>query len=206
MKVNLPAFENTRLKFITICGRFERDISKTCQKFLPEKPLIISYRAGHKRAYIKVLPWASKCGGVHIDCALHECFPKKYIPIPNGTRADLGKIFHEFDGSPIDANIDAAYEIPLMELLEEGLVRSLLAKHKTGNLTIRLTGATCKLEGTPVRELEWSLEKNEKNVLIRIDSLLKEKIDDGYLIRSFKWVENLFSIFVLGKAADDRTP
>ena len=205
MTVKLPAFEKSFCMILSVRGKLDEENGKAILRNRSKRPLIFSYKTEKDRVYLRIITGFREWRCLHIDCALKEYFPKKFIPKSNGRRADLNNIIQRIEGSPINSNIRAEFKIPLRKLPEDGLIHSILARHKTRGPVIQFSGATCRIEGTPVRNLEWKLADDGKNVFIKIESNKKEKIDDSYLIRSFVWIEKLFNIFVLGKTADDRT-
>lgn len=198
----LPVLENTSCRILTVCGRI-KEADHPISGVLPARePAVAAYRAGEQKVYLRVLPGGKKHPHLHIDCAAQECFGKDRAPKTTTTQAKLLKVLEKAVGLTLDAGICGGFLVPLADLPEQGLIRSLSAEQKTGDLSARLTSGECKIEGAPVGRLFWRIEDDQKTVFIRIEAGRQEKVDEQYLVRALGWIEKQFNLFVLGKAAN----
>lgn len=202
MAMQLPRFEKTSCRILTVCGRIKEE-ENPLPKLLPQKkPLVAAYRAAGQNVYLRVLPGGKKHTHLHVDCALRAFFGKDRGPKATAKKADIVKILGQAAGLTIDVGICGGFLVPLSDLPEGGLVRSLSTEQKTGDMSVRLTSGECKIDGAPVRRLFWSIGDEQKDVFVRLEAERQEKVDDQYLMRSLDWIEKQFSLFVLGKTAD----
>jgi len=172
---------------------------------LPREPSIATYQGADEKACIRILPGGEKHNNLHVDCALYKFFPKDRVPKTNTTKDKLMAILEQAIGLTLDVEICGGFLVPLTDLPEQGLIRSLFAEHKTADLSVRLTSGEFRIEGAPVRRMFWTFKDDDKNVSIGIEANRKEKVDDQYLVRSLEWIEKQFTLFVLGKNIDANT-
>ena len=202
MAILLPPFENTSCRILTVCGRI-KEAEHPISGVLPARePAVAAYRAGAQKVYLRVLPGGKKHTHLHVDCATQGFFPKDRAPKVNTTKDKLLAVLDKAAGLSLDAGICGGFLVPVADLPEQGLIRSLSAEQKTGDLSARLTSGECKIEGAPVGRLSWRIEDDQKHVFIRIEAGRQEKVDEQYLVRALGWIEKQFNLFVLGKAAN----
>jgi len=195
----LPVFDNTSRRILTVCGRIE-DAGHPIAGLLPDgEPLVAAYQAAGRKVYLRVLPGGKKHTHLHVDCATQEFFGKDRAPKTNTTRTKLLRILDKAVGLTLDCGVCGGFVVPLVDLPEQGLIRSLSAEQKTGGLSARLTSGECKIEGAPVRRLYWNMDDGENTVFVRVDGSRKDKVDNQYLVRAFDWIGQQFDLFVLGK-------
>lgn len=202
MPITLPLFGNTSCRALTVCGRIKEPKHPMVSVLPAREPLVAAYRGADEKVYLRVLPGGKKHTHLHVDCALQGFFPKDHAPKTNTTKDKLLAVLEKAVGLTLDAEICGEFLVPLADLPEQGLIRSLSAEQKTADLSARLTSGECKIEGAPVRRMFWSIRDEQKDVFIRIEANREEKVDDQYLVRSLEWIEKQFTLFVLGKTAD----
>lgn len=203
MPITLPLFGNTSCRVLTVCGCI-REPEHPITSVLPESERsVAAYRGADQKVYLSVLPGGKKHTHLHVDCALQGFFPKDHAPKTNTTKDKLLAVLQKAVGLTLDAGICGGFLVPLTDLPEQGLIRSLSAEQKTADLSARLTSGECKIEGAPVGRLSWRIGDEQKDVFIRIEAHREEKVDDQYLLRSLEWIEKQFALFVMGKTADE---
>ena len=202
MPITLPLFGNTSCRILTVCGRIKEPKHPMVSVLPAREPSVAAYRGADEKVYLRVLPGGKKHTHLHVDCALHGFFSKGHAPKTNTTKDKLLAVLEKAVGLTLDAEICGGFLVPLADLPEQGLIRSLSAEQKTADLSARLTSGECKIEGAPVKRMFWSIRDEQKNVLIGIEANREDKVDDQYLLRSLEWIEKQFTLFVLGKTTD----
>lgn len=196
----LPVFNKTSCRILTVCGRI-KDTDHPIAGLLPAgDPLVAAYQAAGRKVYLRLLPGGKKHTHLHVDCASQEFFGKVRPPKTNTTKAKLLRMFDKAEGLMLDCGVCGGFVVPLADLPEQGLIRSLSSEQKTGGLAARLTSGECMIEGAPVHRLYWNINEGEKTVFVRVEGSREDKVDDQYLVRAFDWIDEQFDLFVLGKA------
>jgi hypothetical protein len=201
MPIELPRFEGEYGLMLTVCGKL-KTIDPEVQSETPRKVPVASYESPAGKVFIRVSLTGKKEKHLHVDCAVEKLFSSK-TPKPKVTheKDDILKIIESVSGKEIDCHIEAHFDIPILDLPESGLIRSLCVEQRSADLSMQLTGGVLSLTGAPVRRIRWNmLKKHEKSTVhVCIDGERSMLISERYLSESWEWINEQFSIFVLGR-------
>jgi hypothetical protein len=203
MPIVLPRLGKTLCSALTVCG-YIRELKHPMVSVLPEKDAwVAAYQGENEKVFIRILPGGNKHTHLHVDCFSKKFFDEKRIPKTNITKNKLLSVLEKAIGLTLDAEIYGGFIVPLTDLPESGLIRSLFTEHKTADMSVQLTSGECKIEGTPVRSMSWTIKGDRKNVHIGIEASREEKVDEQYLVRTLEWIEKQFALFILGKTVNE---
>ncbi len=163
-------------------------------------------RVGSCTVYLRISSGGKSGKHLHIDFALDSFFPKGEKPKATHKKAEITALLNEAIGATVDVGVIGYFKLPIEELPERGLVRSLYTEQKTGGIAIKLVGGQLTITGAPVRYISWSVIKDGKKIGLRIEAEKKGivEIDEMYLQSQLDWINNQFRLFVLtrGEYAD----
>ncbi len=200
--MRLPSFEYTACRNITLCGRIMVP-DHALQKPLPDaEPLVAAYRAAGQKVFFRVLPGGKEHTHLHVDCAVQGYFAKHRTPKTNTTKTKLLSILRQAMGSRLDVAVAGGFIVPLSDLPEQGLIRSLSAGQRKGGLSARLTSGACIIEGASIQHMSWYIEDEQQNVFVNIKARREFEVDEHYIEQSLHWIEEQFRLVVLGEVAD----
>ena len=203
MPIRLPRLGETRCKCLTLCGRVESGPKAFLARLAKEKPMTARYGSGSSAAYLRLLPGGRTRRHLHVDCALPDYFPAERRPKRTHNKAQVMKLLTAAIGSTVDVGVIGAFSLPLAELPESGLMRSLYATEgETGGITIKLTAGRFSITGAPVRSIWWSVDRETAEVLVHVEARRSLRIDDRYLEEALEWATAQLSLFVLGRGAN----
>jgi len=199
MSIELPKFEKTYGVMLTVCGKLKGRASKIKAIRERKKVRVARYRSAAGTAFVRGR--LVKSGGLylHLDCALGKVFSEK--PKVTHSKAEVLEIIKDVRGLEIEAGIIAYFEVPLADLSETELVGALLTEQKIVDMSVKLTGASLSLMGTPVKKIDWGIYERKKTemVVVRMRAERPIKVDDKYLSESWNWIDEQFLLFVLGR-------
>lgn len=202
MLILLPRFENSYALLITACGRLKSN--KTVgSKVKAQKARVARYQTAAGRAFLRA--WLNNKSEkfLHVDCALHKFFPKSKLPKVTHRKEEVLRIINSALGIGIDVNIRACFIVPMSQLPESGVIRSMSVEQKTVDVSITLAGASLSLTGTPVRRIDWhQLEDKKGHVYVRLEGEITTTVSEEYLCEIWSWINSQFCLFVLGKRAN----
>jgi hypothetical protein len=206
MAIKLPTFEKSYGLIMTVCGKLKQASSQT-KKGRDQKPKVARFSTPAGNAFIRVWVTGKPVSHLHVDCALQKFFPKDRIPKVTHKKVDVLKVIKRVIGLQIDVNIRACFGVPITELPEGGIVRALSVEQKTNDMSVKLTGGSLAVTGAPVSRVQWRIAKdNAKTVVeIQMEGETSSTISENYLQESWQWINNQFSLFVLGRRKGGRT-
>ena len=203
MPVELPKFDNTYGLILTVCGGLKTPTAKIPEKN-PKTPPVAKYNTSSGIAFLRAWIKGKKETYLHVDCALSKFFPKGKEPQVTCNKDKILKTIASVSGVEIDSQIDACFDVPLSNLPEKSAIRSLGEEQRSANVTMQLTRAEISFTGAPLQWMRWDIGK-EKHVPIVHVHMRGERvtvISDKYLLDSWDWINEQFSIFVLGRTKD----
>ena len=189
MNIKFPSFKNTECVNLTVCGELKLDKSKKISLLKTTKTMISSYRANNKKAYIRVIAERENSNYyLQIDSALSEFFGKGNTPKTIHNINEVRSFLKKYLGYAIYVFIDATFKTAINNLPSKGLIRTLNAGTKEGNIGVKLTAGTFAISGAPIFKIVWNTYKENKikNISIRVIAEKSDIIDELYLIRLFK--------------------
>ena len=205
MSIRLPSFTNSKCYLFTACSLIKPEKKRVIILQKIKNPVISYYKAGRKNAFINVyLPSNKSDRHIHVDCAVMSFIPKELRPKPSHELIEIKNLLSNYNKFKIEVTVSAIFRLPIVELPEKGLIRSLFVREKTGETEIKLNGGSFSISGAPISDIDWKIRSDEENVYIKIKGTKSEIFDDDYLIRLFKWIENNFFIFILSKTKNGK--
>jgi hypothetical protein len=205
MPVELPMFEEGQGLMLCICGEFDPTASAPAA----QKTQIIEYDTPHGAAFARAGIRGKEERTLIIECARSIWFPKDQLPkVTTKKKEDIDRIIESAYGLRLKANVCVSFRVPLAELPESGLIRSLLFESKSASASIRMTGASFTLTGAPFSLLRWRSVSTKDNVtMVYIDTKGKREIQvsDTCLTELWRLLYAEFAVWVLGgREADTR--
>ena len=198
MAIELPKFEKTYGVMLTACGELKGRSSKI-KELHERKTRVARYKSSNGTAFVRSR--LVKKGGtyLHVDCALGKIFSQKTKV--THSKAEVLEIIEDVRGLEIELGIIGRFEVPISKLPETGLVRALSTEHSISDMSVKLTGASLSLMGTPVKKIDWGIHERKKSemVFVTIRGERPIKVDDKYLSESWNWIDEQFLLFVLGR-------
>jgi len=169
--------------------------------------MIGKFHVGSRTVYLRILAGGQSGKHLHIDFALDSFFPKGEKPKATHKKAEIMALLNEAIGATVYLGVIGCFELPIEELPERGLVRSLYTEHKAGGIAIKLVEGKLTITGAPVRYISWSVAEDGKKIDFEIEANKKGivKIDEMYLQSLLDWINSQFRLFVLtrGEYADE---
>jgi len=206
MGIELPTFENSYGLLLTACGRLRDEEIRTKGKRREERTKVARYYTASGTAFVRASLGYKQIPHLHVDCVLRKYFPKDRIPKVTHKKAEVLKIIERVLGTTIELSIVGCFKVPMTELPEGGIIHSLSVEQKTVDVSIRLTGGSYTLTGAPVKEIHWrELQEGKRLVHVRIKGEKTSKVSEAYLREMWDWINDQFSLFVLGKIKNART-
>lgn len=206
MGIELPTFENSRCLLLTACGKLRTNELRTKGSLRAEDPKVARYLTSAGTALVRAWLAGKPVKYLHVDCALREFFPKNKVPKATHKKDEVLKIIESVLGTDIDVSIVGCFEVPIIELPESGIIRSLSLEQKTVDVSIKLTGGSFSLTGVPVKKIDWGeLEDGKRAVHVQIEGERASRVSEAYLREMWDWINDQFSLFVLGKTKNART-
>ncbi|HEV57866.1 MAG TPA: hypothetical protein ENN87_10290 [Phycisphaerales bacterium] len=200
MAIELPRLREENGLSLTVCGRITGGSGVETVE-----PRIAHFERGKAKGVIRACRNQgpkTKSTHLHVDCALRSFFGEQRVP---KATHDLGQVLDVIQGVvglPLVASVTGVFKVPLSALPEGGIIRSLGAETRAGDLSMKLTGGTLSLKGAPIKRVSWheSGEGNELSVWIRVVGEQSFTVSSGYLTEAWAWVSGQYAMFVLGTA------
>ena len=203
MPIELPMFEEDRGLMLCVCGELETTASTTA----PQKTQVIKYDTTHGEAFARAGIRGKEKRTLLIDCARSIWFTEDQLPkVTTKKKEDLSRVIEFAYGLKLRANVCVSFRVPLAELPESGLIRSLLFESKSASASIRMTGASFALTGAPFGLLRWRSVSTKDNVaMVYIDTKGKREIQvsDTCLTELWRMLYAEFAAWVLGGRESD---
>ena len=200
MAVELPKFENPCGLILTVCGKLKNPTIKSQEKE-PKTTPVAKYETSAGIAFLRAWIKDKKEIYLHVDCAVSRFFPKGRTPEVTCKKDSILNTIESVFGVEIDSRVEACFDIPFSDLPEKGTIRSLYTEQKSADISMQLTGADVSFTGAPLQQLKWNVRK-EKELLVARVWVKGERVttvSDKYLLESWDWINEQFSIFVLGR-------
>jgi len=206
MAIELPKFEGTYGLMLRACGHLKGAGFGDEANREQEEVRIAKYRTASGSAFIGGWLRRKERWHLHIDCGLGSAFEGRDKPKPTHKKAEVMHLVEEALGAQIDVHITAYFDIPLLELPEKGLIRAFAAEQKTGDMAVKLTGAAFSLSGTPVNKIRWNRTGTDKEMVhVSVAGERSVVVNENYLCESWKWINEQFLLFVLGRRQSEAT-
>jgi hypothetical protein len=196
-------FEEGRGLMLCICGELETTESTPA----PQKTQVIKYDTPQGEVFARAGISGKEKRTLSIDCARSVWFSGDQLPkVTTKKKEDLSRVIESAYGLKLKANVCVSFRVPLAELPESGLIRSLLFESKSASASIRMTGASFTLTGAPFGRLRWRSVSPKDNVtMVYIDTKGKREIQvsDTCLTELWRLLYAEFAAWVLGGRESD---
>jgi hypothetical protein len=208
MPIELPRFEDGRGLMLCLCGELETTDS------IPKAQAaqVFKYSTPQGNVFLRAEIRGKLKRSLYINCARAAWFGEGPLPkITAKQKEDVTRIIGSADGLKLQATVCASFSVPLEELPESGLIRSLLMESKGANtpISIKMTGASFAFTGAPVNLLKWrTVSTKEKTTTAHIDLRGKREllVSDTCLTEVWRWIYDTFALWVLGRGEADPSP
>lgn len=203
MPVKLPKFESPYGQMMTVCGELQvEDLGEVGESGLDEDK-VAAYRAAAGMALVRGRIGGKSGKHLHVDCALRSAFPKNEVPKPTHKKAEIVRIIKGVEGLEMEAGISGGFKILRNELPERGLIQALGAEQKTVDISIKVRACTLALTGVPIKSIEWVDAGDTKgSIFVNLEAERTIVVGENYLSEMWGWLEEQFSLFVLGTRKD----
>jgi hypothetical protein len=163
--------------------------------------MVVSYRPSSGPAIARFIQDDSG-DHLHLDFAKKEVFDKKNTPKATHKRVELDVLLRGVQGTKINVGIIGVYFLALDDIPKDVAIRSLSGEISGGDTSVRLTAGELSFEKAPLESIDWRLVDDDKVAIVTVTSKKREEINEDYLERIGKWIDDLFDVFVLRKGAD----
>ena len=205
MTIRLPIFDGSYGLMLTACGQVKGKGSLKSRGG-PDKDTVAKYQTPSGPAFVRAWQKRGAKHHLHVDCALGRMFTRGDRPKVTRKKAEVLKPIVELLGAEIDVAITGHFEVPLLDLPERGIVRSMSTDLKAAKVSMKLTGAVISMSGAPISEVQWRLTGEKANtVLVTLEGQRTVPLDEEYLSESWKWIYEQFSLFMLKRSEDATT-
>ncbi len=204
MAILIPNFKESYGLSLTVCGQIigRKPSSKPSQK--KEKYKVARFRTTSGAGLVRC-GFGGKSGRhLHVDCTLSKLFSKGRIPKATHKKEEVLEIVENHTGEQVDAHIIGCFVLPIEELPDGGLIRSLNVEHKTVDMSIKLSGCEMSLTGAPIDRIKWRKVRVPKDsVYVELKGERKLTVTEDYLKENWDWVCEQFESFILGRRKDE---
>jgi len=206
MSIKFPTFTDTYCKIFTVCGKIKnkKKVLDESAKTQLKKSMAVFYETDQGDGFLSIFS-GKKEEHLHIDCALKKFFPKGQVPKITSEKNQVENILENFIDSTINVRTQGFFVFPFEELPIHGLIRSLSFEEKISDIKVKLIGGELLIEGAPINNIEWKINKDKSEVNALIISEIPEliTIDDEYLNRLISSLENAAKNLILGEATNE---
>jgi len=199
MAIRFPSLADTQCKSLTVCGELLTDDTATLQWLRHQKTMQARYGRAGETGYVRIVFAGGRARGrhFHVDVAQREYFGKS-PPALTHKIADVRKAFEHLSEEKIRVGIEGVYYVA-REQLPDPLHAIFAAggEMHSGEVSVRLTGATFAMSGAPIREIKlWTREQQDEIGLVLSNIETSLVINDTYLEDCLQIVDALFSAFL----------
>ena len=200
MTFALPDIKKSNCKSFTACAHVGTKGRLPSKVFSGRRPFVASVNQGTSRRFVRLC--VEKSGHLHLDVATPAYFPE-WKPKPTHTWQQIQALLEHFVGREIRVRIEATFTVPFGKLPESGFIRMLSVESKSPKVSMKLTGGTFTVTGAPIQRIAWTLDPDGKAIEIRLRTIVKTTLNEGYLEDSFRLLNESLQVFVFD---NERTP
>jgi hypothetical protein len=132
---------------------------------------------------------------VHIEVVTKEVFKKASLPKASSDVIDSDALMNPFAGQEIEVNIGADMLVDPQRLPPIILMTNRMSATKDG-VSMKMTGGHLSIEGAPISSIAWSIRKDERRSLIRMEGETKLTISENYLENCRQFVTTFANTFL----------
>lgn len=120
-------------------------------------------------------------------------------PDVNSTIDEIQKTLNDFRGAKATVIFAGYYLVPSETPPRNGLIRSAFFRVAKGDASITSVGGLYRIEGSPVRSIDWNLDEDSGNIQITLISESFIEIDENYLSEAYRIFDSAFKVLILGE-------
>lgn len=184
----LPDFQDADTTYLVACGLIRSDDTEVrggIARLGEKNAVIASVGEGHEQRVVRLLaggPGEFKDSHFHLDIARPSFFIK--APEDNGTLAEIEEAFKSVLGQKILVTAGITYDFSVESLPAKGIIRSaMISMPAVGGLNVQQVGATLKVMGSPIKEIEWRPGRSIGRVIVSVEVETETIITPDYLGR-----------------------
>lgn len=203
MPIILPDFKNTLCQAIGTCGTIQTDDKQVLDVLAKVNGVLSAqYRAGNARPTLTAVLGQRDDKHVHIDIARKKVYSIGHDRGANSTIEEIQRHLDQLLGTDIKTVVFCRFVLPVEELPEQGLIRSLSFESLEDDLGITMTGGEFEIRGKVPYFLSWRLIEKKANVRVDLETYVAIKLNEEYLVRLLGHMDSAFRLYVLGKKPD----
>jgi hypothetical protein len=186
-----------------VCGRL-KSVKKEIATTEDDHQKVARYRASSGMAYLRAFLGGKSGRHLHVDCTLQKYLPPKFKPEVIHKKDEVLKSITSVLDKKIDTSVVAYFEVPIEDIPNTGFIGLLSSRRGFGNTDFKVTECGIDFTGLPVKNIKWKVKKVGKTTLvnIRMEGEKSTTVSRDYLIKTWKWINELFMMFILGKEKD----
>jgi len=166
--------------------------------------MISMFRSKKGIGYLRVLsPYdeGRKTNYLHIDCTLKKAFSKDCKIQTTNKNNDVKSYIKKYYNNEVDVTIKGGFCFPLNKITNESIIFPFIHKHQDRNetVTIQLTQGELSITGTPITQINWTLQEEKKKAYIILRGEITHKIDKNYLHFIYEWINVFFNLFFISE-------
>lgn len=200
MPIILPVFEGTHCISLTACCEVKKPGRALAKWLKHEKVGISGVNQPREKVYVRVAFGQSSGKHFHVDIMKKERYRIKTNSIASLTSSQIQKKLDHLINTNVEVDFRGIFEVAISDLPDNGIISSLFFQTKTGDVAIKMKGATLTIDGAPVNEISWQALEGGKKIGVMIESEnLKVTVTENYLTDAMVRLEQALKVFVLGK-------
>ena len=203
MPMTLPDFKNTLCQAIGTCGTIQTD-DKQLLGVLAEVNGVLAtqYRVGNARPMLTAVLGQRDEKHVHIDTYRKKAYGIGRDRGANSTVDAIQAYLDRLIGAEIKTIVFGRFVLPVENLPEQGLIRSLSFESLKDDLGITMVGGEFEIRGKARYFLNWRLIEKKSNVRVDLETHVATTLTEDYLVRLLGLMDSAFQLYVLGKSPD----
>lgn len=197
MAIQWPTVAEASCQSLTVCGEIvadKKEIRQWCDRKLKDNWLAYRISVEHGPMYARIGLGGKSGKHCHVDVAVPAFFDGDE-PKADLTEADAAERLNPLMGEKIEAAVRGVFTLPAANLpYIIKLTQSIVATE--GDVSIRITGGTLSIKGTPIHRITWTLDEAEKDAKISMSAKTSLTISDSYLVEAFEVLKQGFATFI----------
>lgn len=198
MPLKLPDFKSSHCVSVTVCGEIKSADRATAKWLRREKTRIGIANTGAGKAYLRVAFGGYSGRHLHVDVTKASLFKKPFRPSELSSAEAIQKKLDRLIGEDVKSDLIGRFDIRLNELPDGGIIRSLFFETQTGDVAIKVNGASLSITGAPINSIRWKRLSNETIGVTLETENVETAISESYLTSALDRLEAALNVFVLG--------
>jgi len=192
MAIEIPDVFGAGLINLTACGEIRPKGDEQLQKWVKDhSDKFFIYRVvppnGEELVYRVSLDDFKDFLHVHVDFATKEFFEGRKFPEASKNVPTFDDLLHPFVGRELQVDISADF-IRKLDDLPSTITFISKASVKTKELTIRITGATLSIDGSPIEKVSWMMDADQSRATINMHGKTALQFAATYFVDCLRFV------------------